>query len=1609
MSQQQMTTTTEKYIKSSDGLNNSTKIEKTTKITTTEETIRTQKYKYQFSNTNKTNNQNNFKNNFNQKSNNNKLYETGNSTVVINSTNNAKNSQNYSIENSNFNYRYDNNHLTENPNVNKNNKSYINKTNYMTKYLTEKSDNNSNNITNSNNIPSHNNEMKYTSIYNSENTNINNLNNPDSNNIKVISKYKYSYTSGNSNINNKNQFNNVNNVNNSLKYSSENSNFNSYNNTLKYSSDKSNTNSMNTLKHISDNINTNISNNKNDSLKYKTENNNLNSNSKNNAIKYSSGNNKTNSNNNNNTFKNSRNNTNIEENLNTYNDNSRNIPRKKILSSENISDESPSRLKCNCETNYSINNLTNVKYVNGSNKKISQKSYVRVPDIKYKSYKNEEKISEEDVKNIPLEENENITDKCTCDVNSECTCGKRKYNNQGLYDENKMVSFKLETSEEKDNIINDNNSYNANDDNFNNKRKFINKNYYVFENDANNKRNIRNVRYNNDGTINVETIPIIFSDDETNVKTKRITNKKIVKYNSPDNRNNRSIKISKYSKMNNYNTAKDLRNINRVENIRMNHHINNNNDMDLCHCTRNYSNSSRKNYRFKSTCNCSDKDIHSIKRYMNTISSQRKEINESSDNSSKRYKYSIKIHNINVNKGMNRSASYENIKNIKSRTNVFSSEEASSNNIERNNQSYDKDDLRMQNAQNMQVIQDEKLLQILVPIPPNQIDYACDLEISGKRKKKYTLEEINEIRKRKKIIEENEIIKKKKEEDNIKIKNLRVKKTNWNLTNEEIKANKLSYENNISNKKRNENINENENKIIDNNKLHEIKIITEKSKEKPKKKIKEKQKEYNIENFNINISDDGRKFRGEMNIEKNKLEFEKQVKNPNANLLSTSNEEIILNADYPRRDWNSITRPISGRPLSIESNKKKVLLERRVEKLSLEGNTKPKNDWNICNNEKKEININLYQKKKKPNLSKERLQPFVISGKDNNWNNLTTKENESKLTIRGIERKKTKEKEEEVLFNDDYNMIKKNNFRPILANIKKVQDVSDESMSSEIDVLKNIKIYNGQFDQYKNIILDSIRSSGSPHQNVIINDISRKYPKRIETYHGKDEEEEINTVQIIDGKISNFENGNNDTIIVQNQPNERKTYSKKIITTYQKNQVNKKIISYPQTNILYKLNEETPQMKYYYREMITNNNIQLNNQNDLINNINNNNNIYNQNDNNNNNLNQQIESPRSNFARSYREEIISLSPSRIEDPSDIISNHSFIKPDKNNIYGNNGNKEYNIKQIKYNYNLNYNDVQTKDTNNQNLNLDNAQNRPNYYSYIEKNEQQIPNIAEEEDMNNNFSSNYNEMISEQNEEKPQVQYIFKRGNQSSNSNSNSIKSYKQIINQEKNKEDININISINQETPQQQQPKQIVYDYNLNFPNQEKENLISLKEMHKLKGLQSEEIPQGNYINMSQSYEISQSGNNNSNIINTPNSDNIIINSNSNSNSHINNLIYNYNMQQKQKEISKSQEEQNDSDNQTRFQSNYKYTSLIQGYSNHLMNNPSDNYNRFATNKLNIIPMSGENRYSMKINQENNQNNDISGQNMTLFNSIRRSFPESRGTENSKNIIKVLKY
>ena len=60
-----------------------------------------------------------------------------------------------------------------------------------------------------------------------------------------------------------------------------------------------------------------------------------------------------------------------------------------------------------------------------------------------------------------------------------------------------------------------------------------------------------------------------------------------------------------------------------------------------------------------------------------------------------------------------------------------------------------------------------------------------------------------------------------------------------------------------------------------------------------------------------------------------------------------------------------------------------------------------------------------------------------------------------------------------------------------------MQDFSEESVSSEYDVLKGIQKYMGQY-QYKDIVDESIKIQG---QKIIINDISGKYPRRIESFH----------------------------------------------------------------------------------------------------------------------------------------------------------------------------------------------------------------------------------------------------------------------------------------------------------------------------------------------------------------------------------------------------------------------------------------------------------------------------------------------------------------------------
>ena len=65
-----------------------------------------------------------------------------------------------------------------------------------------------------------------------------------------------------------------------------------------------------------------------------------------------------------------------------------NKPKRRILTTGNIlTNDIPS----NYDTNYSLNNISNVRYVNGSNKNFSKLNYIRNPDIKFKSHEKSEK------------------------------------------------------------------------------------------------------------------------------------------------------------------------------------------------------------------------------------------------------------------------------------------------------------------------------------------------------------------------------------------------------------------------------------------------------------------------------------------------------------------------------------------------------------------------------------------------------------------------------------------------------------------------------------------------------------------------------------------------------------------------------------------------------------------------------------------------------------------------------------------------------------------------------------------------------------------------------------------------------------------------------------------------------------------------------------------------------------------------------------------------------------------------------------------------------------------------------------------------------------------
>ena len=1038
--------------------------------------------------------------------------------------------------------------------------------------------------------------------------------------------------------------------------------------------------------------------------------------------------------------------------------------------------------------------------------------------------------------------------------------------------------------------------------------------------------------------INVETYPVFFSDENINSESnlKLIKKRRIVKYSSPyneNNRDNRSIKISRYSKEKNgiYNTVDDVRQ-KRVDNLNINTSIVKNVNRSK-YLGNNSSN--KKNHNFVSICHCSPN-----KNNLNTFSPGKNTRNSSKD-SNRNYKYNISIKNINVNKGMNRSVSYEKNRNKRNITNIYSSEEYKTYNEQRsNNSSYDKKDLKMQNAQNMQILQEEKLFHILVPIPPNQIEYSCNLQYSGSERKKFTLEEINEMEKRK-MIKKTEIIENESGEKNynnlvnkeiIVKNNKKVKRPSWNKTNQPIIGNNLSYEF-----------------------------------EKKAPKINE----FDMENFEINITDNGRKFKGEMYIENNTIQIEKEEKDPNSNLLLSPNQAILLKADYPRRDWNNTSKLVSGRTFSIEGKPKQVLLERSVEKMSIKGKNQKK-DWNISNNERKEVNIYLYQKKKRQNLSKEKVQPFFIKGKSKNWNIITKKEIGSNIMIKGTEKEKLNE--EEVLINDDYNIIEKSYMRPIRADIKKVHEISDES-SSEYDVFKNFHIY-GQTNDYRELIADSIKSNGEQKQKVIINHIKNNFPNGIETYKGRKTE--------LNGVIWNNRK------IVSNQD---------IIS-------NSSQVNLTGTKYIYR-----ERISKYLEENIDNEN-QPNSQNDS-------NNLKNSiiKDENSKDNPTSFNSPKSQTKYSYREEIVSLSPNindnnQIEYLSNTMSNKSFNQSrnveNLNEVLSDtNENIQTQQEEINIKVNNYKNEYQTKP--NLSLNLNNLKNQNNF-DFMENNEQEIPKIQDEESP---IENNYNQEVTEQSPRNLQkIKYICKTG----------VNTHKNLSNDffKEKTDDTNMNINhINSVgTAHFHTIPKNKEDINNNYNNN---NNIHYKiiQREEINSSNNKEIINQNYVNENHTNETDDININNSGIINTNYLNKI---------NNMNNLNKAY-FNGKEIEVSKSQEIQSSMSQSLYNQKNgnSKYENLVQNYSKFRLNNPSDNFNNFSINKLNILPVSAgqygnviwnnssstSKQYylkervsdeSMKDNGLNNTEPDANN-NYNFYNSY--SFG-AKSDKNSKQKVKVLK-
>ena len=466
-----------------------------------------------------------------------------------------------------------------------------------------------------------------------------------------------------------------------------------------------------------------------------------------------------------------------------------------------------------------------------------------------------------------------------------------------------------------------------------------------------------------------------------------------------------------------------------------------------------------------------------------------------------------------------------------------------------------KPELLIQCVQDINVIQEPRPVQILLPVVPNEIDYPLGLEIYGKEKKVLICPENVEnldVSKAYSTIKphfENLDI---GQSENIFCEKAPKKEDELNIQHEDLnikKSKKDKYDMPLTL--------ENGEMFVkgekDFNKNNEIELTTKMNVE-GKQKLTWNDTNEAIKTTKMNIDKNERTKFENLNVENNTYNFQGKPKNKYS-LEETNkerNEEMEYPAEYTPTNWNESTVPMSGKPFTLSSESKKFdsISKSKGDKITIKKSYDTV-DWNKKNNKRKEVQINMVKRPKKKIITKQKIQPVIIKGQENNWNNLIKQENDTNINIERTPKLNVFElshgdevnisnEAEEILINDDYNIVEENYARPIRANIKKVHDISEESVSSEYDVLKGIQKYMGQY-QYKELVEESLKVQS---QKIIINDISGKHPRRIETFHGLDENFE---------KFTNDKNKNdprNFNVVINQVEVEKKVVHNKPVNEY---------------------------------------------------------------------------------------------------------------------------------------------------------------------------------------------------------------------------------------------------------------------------------------------------------------------------------------------------------------------------------------------------------------------------------------------------------------------------